>query len=147
MPALQGSIVVSQPPSVVFAFLRDPKNNLKWETGLEVSELTSPAPMTQGSTGRRVDKIMGRNEGTWKVTEFEQDKVIGMTFDSQKLNGWGRWRLAQEGAGTRIDYEFSAGAKGLLGKVMTFLFQPMMKGAVAKDYRKLKAALENGAVK
>ncbi len=66
MPEVRGTIEIGRPVEEVFTFMSDPKNNLKWETGVVEMELTSEGPLALGSKGRRVDQQMGRDEGSGK---------------------------------------------------------------------------------
>ena len=58
MPEVKGTIEIGSPVEEVFAYLADPKNNLEWEKGLEVNELTSDGPIGFGSKGRRVESSL-----------------------------------------------------------------------------------------
>lgn len=69
MSEIRGSVDIRRPVEEVFAYLSEPKNNLQWETGVVEMELTTEGPLAVGSKGRRVEKQMGTDEGTWEITE------------------------------------------------------------------------------
>ena len=72
MPEISGSLEIGRPAADVFAYLSDVKNNIEWESSVVEMELTSEGPIGVGSKGRRVEKFMGTEEGTWEITEFEK---------------------------------------------------------------------------
>ena len=90
---IEGTVSIHRPPEIVFAYLSNPKNSLDWETGVVEMELTSDEPIGVGSKGRRVESQMGTDRGTWEITEYEANKTIAMSFESQRFAGEGRWDL------------------------------------------------------
>lgn len=145
MAAVNGTIDIARPVADVFAYLSEPKNNLEWESDVLEMELTSDGPVGVGSTGRRVDDSMGRDEGTWEVTEFEQDKTIAMTFESGKFTGGGGWGFEPTDGGTRLSYTFRGTPKNPIFKIIMPLMMPMFRRRVSADYEKLKGILESQA--
>ena len=79
---IQGSVEIGRSKEVVFAYMNEPKNYVKWESGVIEHELTSEGPVGVGSKGRRVQSFMGTDESTWEITEFEENKVVAVTFES-----------------------------------------------------------------
>ena len=55
MPDIKGTIEIGRPVEDVFTYLAEPSNVVKWESGVEVMELTSEGPIGVGSKGRRVE--------------------------------------------------------------------------------------------
>ena len=104
MPEIKGSVDVQRPVEEVFAYLTDPSNNLKWEKGVLEMELTSEGPVGVGSKGRRVENYMGRDEGTYEITEFETNKGFSFRFESEKFAGDGGYSLESAGDGTKLTY-------------------------------------------
>ena len=107
--------------------------------------MTSEGPMGLGSKGRRVEKMMGTDEGNWEITQFEDNKVIEMGFESDKFVGNGAWELEAANGGTRLAYRFRGETKSFIFKLMMPLMMPMVKRQVRKDYGKLKEILESQA--
>ena len=139
---VSGSIDIGRPVVDVFAYLSDPTNNVKWESGVVEMELTSDGPVEVGSTGRRVEKYMGTDEGTWEVTEFQEPRSLAVSFESQKFIGDGRWDLEPIDAGTSLTYRFSGNAKNPLWRLLTPLMTPMVRRYIRRDYGTLKQILE-----
>ena len=140
-----GTVDIGRPVGDVFAFLSDFSNNPKWEKGLEEMEFTTPGPLAVGSKGRRVENMMGRDEGTFEITEFEQDKHVGLTFESQRFKGSGQYDLESIDAGTRLNYRFVGDAKGMVWKLLIPLMAPMIKRSGRKDFLRLKSLVEGGS--
>ena len=143
MAKIRGSVDILRPVQDVFAYLIDPKNSLEWETGVLEMEQTTEGPMAVGSKGRRLEKHMVTDEGTWEITEYEHDKSIAMTFESQRFTGGGGWDVAETGGGTRLTYRFEATPRGALWKLLISLMMPMIHRQIKGDYQKLKQLLES----
>ena len=131
MPEMKGTIDIGRPVEDVFAYLKDPTNNLEWEKNVVEMEFTSEGPISVGSTGRRVEDYMGREEGTWEITEYDENKVIAMKFESPKFTGVGSWQVESVEGGTRLEYR--GDPKGFLTKLMIPIMMPMIKRQVKKD--------------
>ncbi len=142
MPEIKGSVDVQRPVEEVFAYLTDPSNNLKWEKGVLEMELTSEGPVGVGSKGRRVENYMGRDEGTYEITEFETNKGFSFRFESEKFAGDGGYSLESAGDGTKLTYRFNAKPKNPIWGLLTPLMMPMVSRQTRKNYSNLKQLLE-----
>ena len=100
MPELKGSVDILRPVEEVFAYLAEPRNNLEWEAGVVEMELTTEGPLAVGSKGRRLEKQMGTDEGTWEITEHVQNETLSMSFESGRFTGSGGYNLEATDAGT-----------------------------------------------
>ena len=49
-------------------------------------ELTSEGPVGVGSKGRRAQSFLGTDESTWEITEYEENKVVAITFESGRFS-------------------------------------------------------------
>lgn len=145
MPEIRGSVDILRPVEDVFAFLSDPKNNLQWEAGIVEMELTTEGPLGVGSKGRRVEKRMGTDEGTWEITEHVPNESLAMTFESQRFAGSGGYKLEATDEGTRLNYWFIANPKMIIFKLIMPLMMPMVRSQARKNYAKLKGILESSA--
>ena len=145
MVEIRGSVDILRPAEEVFAFLSEPNNTLQWETGVVLMELTTEGPMGVGSKGRRVEKQMGTDEGTWEITEHVPNESLSMTFESGRFAGSGGYKLEPTDGGTRLNYWFIANPRKLLFKILIPLMMPMFRRQIRKDYAKLKAILESSA--
>ena len=129
----------------VFAYLSDPKNTLEWEAGVAVMELTTEPPLGVGSKGRRVEKNMGTDEGTWEITKHVPNESRAMIFESQRFTGSGGYELKATDGETRLDYWFIADPRKVLFKLLIPLMKPMIHRQIKKNYAKLKGILESSA--
>ena len=145
MPEMRGSVDILRPVEDVFAFLSDPTNSLKWETGVTEMELTTEGPLALGSKGRRVETNAGRDEGTWEITKHVENESLAMTFESQKFTGSGGYDLEAIDGGTRLEYWFIGNPRKLLLKIFVPLMKPMIHRQVNKNFAKLKSILESSA--
>ena len=139
---LKGNIEIGRLVEEVFAYVTEPKNAQKWESGVE-AELTSEGPIGVGSKGRRVESFMGRHESVWEVTHWEPNELWGAKFESDKTIGNGEYRIEPIDGGTRLTYRFAGSAKNPFFKLLMPLMMPMAKRKAKKDYQSLKEILES----
>ena len=65
------SIAIDRPSAEVFAFLGDPRNRPQWDSSVISEELTSPEPITRGTTLRTRMMVVGREVTfEWRITRF-----------------------------------------------------------------------------
>ena len=145
MPELRGSVDILRPVEDVFAFLSEPKNNLQWESGVVEMELTTEGPLGLGSKGRRVEKQLGTDKGTWEITEHVPNESLAMTFESQRFTGSGGYKVEATDGGTRLNYWFIGNPRNILFKLLVPLMKPMIHRQISKDFAKLKSILESSA--
>ena len=143
MLEIRETIDIDRPVEDALAYLKEPKNYVAWEKAAVESEMTSEEPFGLGSKGRRVEKSMWANEGVWEITPFEEDKIIGMAFESDKFVGDGAWELESANGVTRLSYLFRGETKSSILKIRMPLMMPVMKRQIRKDYAKLKEILES----
>jgi hypothetical protein len=142
MPEIRGSVDILRPVEDVFAFLSEPENSLQWETGVVEMKKTTEGPLAVGSKGRRVEKQMGTDEGTWEITEHVPNETLAMTFESQRFTGSGGYKLEAIDGGTRLNYWFNGVPRKILFKLLMPLMMPMIHRQIRKNYAKLKGILE-----
>jgi hypothetical protein len=145
MPQITGSIDIGCPVEDVFAYLKVPENNLEWEKGVIVNELTTEGPIAAGSKGRRVEKHGMTDEGIWEITKYEENRTLVFEFESQKFYGEGSWELESADGGTRVSYGFLGIPKSFVFKLLMPIMMLMVRRQVRRDYEKLKQVLEAGA--
>ena len=145
MPEIRGTIDIARPVEDVFAYLKEPKNNVEWEKAAVLMEMTSEGPMGVGSKGRRVEKNpeMGTDEGSWEITQFEENKIIEMGFESDKFVSDGARELESANGATRLSYRFRGETKSFIFKIMAPLMMPVMKRMIRKDCGRLQEILES----
>ena len=66
------AVVISRPRDEVFAFVSDARNRPRWDDSVASEELTSPEPISLGTTVRTRLRSMGRDyEINCKVVEHQ----------------------------------------------------------------------------
>ena len=143
MPELKGSVDILRPVEDVFAYVSDPENNLQWETGVVEMKKTTEGPLAVGSKGRRVEKQMGTDEGTWEITEHVPNDTLAMTFESQRFTGSGGYKFEAIDGGTRLNYWFVGIPRKMLFKLLMPLMMPMIHRQIRKNFATLKGILES----
>ena len=140
---LERSVDIGRPAEDVFAYLMDVKNNIQWEKSVVEMEYTSEGPVGVGSTGRRVEKMMGTDESDWEITEYEENKRVAMKFESPKFRGNVGFDLEPTDAGTRLVFRMRGEVKGMVSKLLMPLFMPMVRRQVRGNFDTLKGILES----
>ena len=56
----EGTVTIEKPVEEVFAFVLDPSNSARWQTGVVEERQTSDGPMGVGAEGIRVEKVIGK---------------------------------------------------------------------------------------
>ena len=146
MPKLNASVGINRPIAEASAFLDDPKNHLKWESGLVVSEQTSEGPMGVGTTGRRVNQFMGRRlESTWEITEYVPPAREAFKSTSGDMSYMGSWQLETVEGGTRFTYSIDAQMSGFFWRLLDPLIAPIAQRQFRSEMNRLKEVLETEA--
>jgi uncharacterized protein YndB with AHSA1/START domain len=77
MRRVEASAVIAATPDQVFAFLAEPANLPRWQTGIVSAERTSPDPVGVGSTARVVRELAGQRMAVdLQVTAYEAGKRL-----------------------------------------------------------------------
>ena len=142
MPRVESSIVINRPPEEVFAFLSDKDNDPLWQSGVVEASKTSEGPWAVGSTGRNVNRFLGRQiESTWEITEYELNKKVSFKSTSGPMPYQGSWTLEPVENGTRYTVVFYAEIGGLF-KLAEPLVLGMAKRQMETDLGNVKDLLE-----
>jgi uncharacterized protein YndB with AHSA1/START domain len=134
------TFTVARPPQEVFAFMSDPDNLATWQTiKTSVTPLTD-GPTRLGSRFREGNKVGPR---TWdqvvEVTEFEPGRVFAVKVIEGPESS-GRWVMAPDGAGARVDFEADFRAPRLLAPLMGRMLARQFRGYHERLRRAVEAA-------
>lgn len=141
---IKGSTDIKCPVTDVFAYCTDTSNNPNWEKSVLEMEYTSDAPYGVGSTGRRVESFfLGNDVSTWEVTEWEENKTLAMTFQSQNFTGSGVWQYKDNNGDTQINYTFNVKPTSILMRLLLPMLGSMFRSQIRSDYTRLKKNLES----
>ena len=138
------SVLIARPLDEVFAFVEDARNRPRWDDSVISEELTSPEPITVGTTVRTRLKSMGREyEYTWEVVEHEPPSRMTIESTSGPFPTTLAYRLAERDGATRVDFSVTGRPGGLLR-----LFQPLIarttQANLDRGFPRLKQVLESG---
>lgn len=141
MPTIQESIVIQQPPEVVFAYISDYTRDPQWREG--VVEMTqSTAPTQLGVTTVELLEFNGEAyETEAEVVEFEPNRKVAFRATSSQYPTHG-WRTVEpvEG-GTRFTYYLDIEMGGMM-RLFAPLMGRMFTQTVRHSLQKLKDILE-----
>lgn len=77
MRRVERTVRMAAPAAAIYAFLADPANLPRWQTGVASAERTSPPPTAAGSTARVVVAMMGqRIAADLRVVEAVPDQRL-----------------------------------------------------------------------
>ncbi len=140
MAAFESSIEIDRSVDDVFAFLADPSNETRWQSGLIDSSFTSDGPLAVGSTGRDIRRSMGMKSTTqWVVTALVPNQLFAfkvtkpVPFDSS-------YRFEPTAAGVKVT--MSVDPVGFT-KVIWPIISGVGKKQYLRDFAKLKEVLES----
>ena len=136
------SVLISRPPDEVFAFVEDARNRPRWDDSVISEELTSPEPITVGTTVRTRLKSMSREyEYNWEVVEHEPPSRMTIESTSGPFPTTLVYRLTERDGGTLVDFSVTGRPGGMLR-----LFQPLMarntQANLDRGFPRLKQVLE-----
>ena len=142
MRRVQGTVFIAAPPAEVYAFLAEPTNVPRWQTGVISSERTSPPPTVAGSTGRVVIEVMGqRVTANTKVLEAVPGRRLALATSVSGMSVVGSLDLAPAEGGTKVTFSSEVKAESIFMAPL----ERMVTDAVEKDLdaslARLKAAL------
>ena len=104
MAHAEKEVFINQPVSVVYDFLADGLNNLRWRPGIAELNLISGKPDTEGATYHQV--MVGpfgrRINADYRITKVERDAELRFEVISGPIRPTGVVNFAISGAGTRV---------------------------------------------
>ena len=135
---IENSIFIRRPTADIWNFLIDIVNDQRWRQVVIDTQWTSGEPCSLGSTA--VYTIKGVGEVHWKLTEWEEQRVMGWDYIGGRLDGGhGSYRMEPEAGGTRMMMCMEIGAGFIFGTFMKFMVTRQMAG----DLKKLRSILED----
>lgn len=103
MRRVQRTAQIAAPPAEVYAFLAEPANLPRWQTGIISAERISPPPTVVGSTARVVLEMMGqRVAAEISVREADPDRRLALATSLSGIGIVATLELAAHDAGTQI---------------------------------------------
>ena len=103
MRRVQRTAQIAASPAEVYAFLTEPANLPRWQTGIVSAKRTSPPPTAVGSTAQVVLELMGqRVSAEITVREANRDRRLALATSVSGIGIVATLELAPHGGGTQI---------------------------------------------
>ena len=146
MRRVQGTVFIAATPAEVYAFLSEPTNVPRWQTGVVSSERTSPPPTVAGSTGRVVLEVMGqRVTANTTVREAVPDRRLVLATSVSGMSVVGSLDLAAVEGGTQLTFSSEVKAESIFMAPLERIVTDAVEKDLDASLARLKAALAAGA--
>lgn len=138
---------INAPVEKVFAVAADPHHAADVISAITKMEVLTDGPVGVGTRFRET-RIMFGKEATEEMefSVFDPPRSYTLVADSHGCHYVSTFRFIPDGAGTRVDFEFTGDAHSFGAKVMSAVMGPLMKGTMrkmlAKDLGELKRYVE-----
>jgi len=143
MRRMQRTTHIDATPAVVYAFVSDPANVLRWQTGVISSERTSPPPTATGSTGRVTFEVMGqRVTAETRVREAVQDRRLVLATSVSGMSVLGTLELAPDDSGTRLSFSSQIKAESIFMAPLERMVADVAEKDLDASLARLKTAIE-----
>ncbi|WP_411734478.1 SRPBCC family protein [Paeniglutamicibacter sp.] len=137
-------IVIQRPRAAVAGFAADPENTPKWYANIGSAIHRGGPPLGVGTLVDFGARFMGRELNyTYEFVQWVPGSKLVMRTAQGPFPMQTSYTWSDEGTATRMVLA-NTGEPAGFSKVAGFLMAPMMRRAMGKDLRKLKALLESG---
>ena len=127
-------------PEKVWYWLGDPERAVKWQTNISKTEILNKTPDWVGTTYRERIEENGRGvEMQGVVTEYTENKLLGMHVSGKYNVVDVKWRIEEVGEKARLTVDSDVRFKGFLW-VLSLVIRPMFKKTLL---RQMQTELEN----
>ena len=143
---LSQSIIVSAPPKLVWDYIADPDNALRFMSGITRWEVEGEKRSGLGARYRMLMRV-GSAEmgGLVEVVEFSEP--LDMAWSSiTGVDQRGRWRLRRAGGGrTKVEFRFAYGVAGagITGYVAEHIAAPLVRGHLRRSLSQLRREVQH----
>ena len=142
MRRVSGTVSIAASPAEVYAFLSDPTNVPRWQTGVVSSERTSPPPTVAGSTGRVVLEVMGqRVTANTTVLEAVPDRRLALTTSVSGMSVLGSLDLEAIADGTKLTFISEVKAESIFMAPLERMVTDGIEKDMEASLTRLKGAL------
>ena len=135
---MNASVTILRAVDTVYAFVSDPRNDVKWRTGVTESGLESDPPLRLGSEGFAATP---QGSARWRVTTFEPPGLVEWDLISGPIAGTGGYRLEPVGESTRFTLLADVAPTGAM-RLLGPLFARIGRKQNQADVTTLKELLE-----
>ena len=142
MLRLEHSVVVDRPVEEVFAFITNPRNDLRWERRVVESTHTSEGPIGVGTTGRKVRRFLGlRLANNYELIVFEPNRKLAAKTAYGPIPFEWTVTLEPVEGGTRVAFLAEGETRGVLRLAGPILAR-VGQGGLETDAAALKKVVE-----
>jgi uncharacterized membrane protein len=138
---LSESIVVSAPPQLVWDYVTDPDNALRFMSGITRWEVEGDKRTGLGARYRMLMRV-GSAEmgGLVEIVEFSEPRDMAWSSITG-VDQRGRWRLRRAGGGrTKVEFRFAYGVagSGITGYIAEHVAAPLVRGHLRRSLQQLR---------
>jgi carbon monoxide dehydrogenase subunit G len=145
MRRVEASGHVPASPAEVFAFLSDPDNLPKWQTGIVLAERITELPDGVGSRARVVRELAGqRIEVELLTTAFEQDRHVGLSSSASGIGVDASLDLEPAGDGTDVRFAMEIKAQNVFMAPLEGMVANAAQPDIADSLERLRAQFARG---
>ena len=113
-----------------FDLMADPRNELRWNSGVSAVELLTEEPIGEGTEFTIVD---GSGHSDARVTHFDRPHRLGFALRGQKMDVDIAIVFTEAQGVTTISGTFEADTRGLMTVLFPFL-KPLIRRQIAKEH-------------
>ncbi len=141
MGTTSGEIQIDKPVADVYRYIINTANWPKMEA--EVVSVTPMGVVKKGMKGTEVRKMGKRTvDGSWEITELEQDKKLTMAWGGKGISGTATDMLTASGNGTKLTFQMDYKTKGLMMMLMGPMISMQFKKTTKAMMPRMKSAIE-----
>jgi uncharacterized protein YndB with AHSA1/START domain len=126
------------PPTEAFDLMADPRNELRWNSGVSEAELMTGEPIGEGSRFWIADK-RGRHEV--EITAYQRPERLSFFVEDRNMDVQIDFAFGSEGAITTMTGTFHATGKRVMGIILPLLI-PLIRRQLAKEHGNFVALCE-----
>jgi len=140
------SIEINAEPSLVFAWIEDPKRAMQWQTSVASGEIIKQTPGQVGTTFREMVEENGQSTELFgEITEFIPNQLIAFHLEGKFNVVDVSFRVEASISGSRVTQQADLRFKGLL-RLMSLFFGRTFRRKLAvqaqQEFARLKALCE-----
>jgi uncharacterized membrane protein len=143
---IRESTVISAPPKLIWDYLQDPDNALRYMSGVTRWEVVGERRSGLGARYRMLMKV-GSAEmgGLLEIVECSAERDLAWSSVTG-VDQRGRWRLREVGGGrTRVEFRFAYGVAGagITGYISERVAAPSVRRNVRRSLQQLRTEVEH----
>jgi uncharacterized protein YndB with AHSA1/START domain len=148
MRRVERTVRIPAPAAEIYAFLTEPANVPRWQTGVTSSVRISPPPTVAGSTGRITMEVMGqRIAADTRILEAVPDRRLVIATSASGMSVTGSLDLVEVEGGTQLTFRSEIKADNIFMAPLEGIVADTAERDVDASLARLSAALAAGPEK